>query len=78
MYILIFSGRKTEQSKDKVIKDKKAAITDTSQETGMSGYFSGGLDSVHVSSMFRPGTGCLVFILIHHSHRVALSVVDVL
>lgn len=43
----------------------------------MSGYFSGGLDSVHVSSMFRPGTGCLVFILIHHSHRVALSIVDV-
>lgn len=44
-----------------VIKDKKAAITDTSQETGMSGYFSGGLDSVHVSSMFRPGTGWSCF-----------------
>lgn len=31
---------------------------------------------------FRPfsdeSTGCLVFVLIHHGHRVALSVADVL
>lgn len=44
----------------------------------MSGYFCGGLDNVHVLSMFRPGTGFLVFVLIHRGHRVALSIVDAL
>lgn len=35
-------------SKVKSIIDKEAAVTDISQEKGMSGYFCGVLDNVHV------------------------------